>query len=133
MLFRSVSKPEEISRLRRLAMACPAKPTCGLAMTDAERLLPHYIRSLEEAGLGDVDVIIRMAGCPNSCSRPPTSEIGIYGYGKNDYVIQVGGSRDGTRLGKILYERAQGEHMVAILKGIVQTIHDSNQIGRAHV
>ena len=124
-----VSKPQEISRLRRLAMACPAKPTCGLAMTDAEHLLPHYIRSLEEAGLGDVDVIIRMAGCPNSCSRPPTAEIGIYGYGKNDYVIQVGGARDGTRLGKILYERALGEHMVAILKGIVQAIRDSNPDG----
>jgi sulfite reductase (ferredoxin) len=121
-----VSKPEELPRLRRLAMACPAKPTCGLAMTDAERLLPLYIRRLEAAGLGDVDVIIRMAGCPNSCSRPPTAEIGIYGYGKNDYVIQVGGSRSGTRIGKILYERAPGEHMEAILQGLVRAIRDYN-------
>ena len=82
--------------------------------------------SLEEAGLGKVDVIIRMAGCPNCCSRPPTAEIGIYGYGKNDYVIQVGGARDGTRLGRILYKRAPRERMVAILKGLVQAIRDSN-------
>jgi len=129
MSAHGVGQPEEISCLRRLAMACPAKPTCGLAMTDAERLLPYYIRSLEEAGLGDVNVIIRMAGCPNSCSRPPTAEIGIYGYGKSDYVIQVGGARDGTRLGKILYERAQGEHMVSILKGTVQAIRDRNPDG----
>ena len=112
-------------------MACPAKPTCGLAMTDAEHLLPHYIRSLEEAGLGDVDVIVRLAGCPNSCSRPPTAEIGIYGYGKNDYVIQVGGARDGTRIGKVIYERAPGEHMVAILTGLVRAIRDSNPDGLA--
>ena len=98
-------------------------------MTDAERLLPVYMSALEEAGLGEVDVIIRMAGCPNVCSRPPTAEIGIYGYGKNDYVIQVGGARDGTRLGKILYERAPGEEMIAILKGLVQAIRDSNPEG----
>lgn len=124
-----VNRPEEISSVRKLAMACPAKPTCGLAMTDAERILPHYVRQLEEAGLGEVDVIIRMAGCPNSCSRPATAEIGIYGYGKNDYVIQVGGARDGTRIGKILYERASGEHMVAILNGLVRAIREANPEG----
>jgi sulfite reductase (ferredoxin) len=124
-----VNRPEEISSVRKLAMACPAKPTCGLAMTDAERILPHYVRQLEEAGLGEVDVLIRMAGCPNSCSRPPTAEIGIYGYGKNDYVIQVGGARDGTRIGKILYERTSGEHMVAILNGLVRAIREANPEG----
>ena len=71
-------------------MACPAKPTCGLAMTHAERALPRYLAELEREGLGNVDVMIRMAGCPNSCSRPPTAEIGIVGYGKNDYVLMVG-------------------------------------------
>jgi sulfite reductase beta subunit-like hemoprotein len=34
---------------------------------------------LEREGLGSVDVMIRMAGCPNGCSRPPTAEIGIVG------------------------------------------------------
>ena len=121
-----VVQPHEISNVRRLAMACPAKPTCGLAMTNAERLLPHYMSSLEAAGLGDVDVVIRMAGCPNSCSRPPTAEIGIYGYGKSDYVIQVGGRRDGTRIGKVLYERARGERMEAILAGLLRAIRDHN-------
>ncbi len=126
-----VNRPNDISNLRKLAMACPAKPTCGLAMTEAERILPYYIRELEEAGLGEVDVIIRMAGCPNVCSRSPTAEIGIYGYGKNNYVIQVGGARDGTRLAKILYthEQASGEQIVPILKGLVQAIRDNNPDG----
>ena len=91
--------------IRRLAMACPAKPTCGLAMTHAERVLPRYLAELEREGLGNVDVMIRMAGCPNSCSRPPTAEIGIIGYGKNDYVLMVGGARDGSRLARVLYPR----------------------------
>lgn len=121
-----VPLPRAISLLRRQALACPAKPTCGLAMTEAERLLPHYLQALERAGLGDVDVIIRMAGCPNSCSRPPTAEIGIYGYGKNDYVLQVGGSRHGTRVGRVLYERVPGERMEAVLLRLVQAIRDAN-------
>ena len=94
---------DRIPLLRRQSLACPAKPTCGLAMTDAENSLPRYLAALEREGLGDVDLCIRMAGCPNSCSRPPTAEIGIIGYGKNDHRIQVGGSREGGRIGKLLY------------------------------
>ena len=70
-----------------------------------------------------------MAGCPNSCSRPPTAEIGIYGYGKNDHVIQVGGSREGTRIGKVLYERVPEEQMAAVLAGLVAAIRDHNPHG----
>jgi sulfite reductase (ferredoxin) len=117
---------ESVSRVRRQSFACPAKPTCGLAMTDAENILPEYVQALEQAGYGDVDVIIRMAGCPNSCSRPPTAEIGIYGYGKNDHVIQVGGSREGTRIGKILYDRVPEEKMRELLIGLCRAIRDHN-------
>ena len=107
-------------------MACPAKPTCGLAMTHAERVLPRYLAELEAAGLGDVDVIIRMAGCPNSCSRPPTAEIGIIGYGKNDYVLMVGGARDGSRLARVLYPRLGERELIEALKNLVSAIRDRN-------
>lgn len=117
---------ESISRVRRQAFACPAKPTCGLAMTDAENALPGYARAIEEAGLGDIDVIIRIAGCPNSCSRPPTAEIGVIGYGKNDHLIQVGGARDGTRIGSTLYDRVPEENMKEVLIGILRAIRDHN-------
>jgi sulfite reductase (ferredoxin) len=115
-----------LSAVRRRAFACPAKPTCGLAMTEAERLLPSYLATLEAAGLGEVDVIIRLAGCPNSCSRPPTAEVGIYGYGKNDFVIQVGGARNGSRIGKVLHERVPGERMPEVLTRLVAAIRDQN-------
>jgi sulfite reductase (ferredoxin) len=121
-----VPAPETLSVTRRQAFACPAKPTCGLAMTDAEGILPRYVSELERAGLGDVDVIIRMAGCPNSCSRPPTAEIGIYGYGKNDHVVQVGGARDGSRIGKVLYDRVPEPQMVRVLTGLLRAIRDHN-------
>ncbi|HXN86021.1 MAG TPA: hypothetical protein VN867_08115, partial [Candidatus Binataceae bacterium] len=104
----------------------PAKPTCGLAMTHAELALPRYLAELESAGLGAVDVTIRMAGCPNSCSRPPTAEIGIIGYGKNDYVLMVGGARNGSRLARVLYPRLGEEQLISAMKGIVGAIRDRN-------
>ncbi|MCG8587723.1 MAG: NADPH-dependent assimilatory sulfite reductase hemoprotein subunit, partial [Proteobacteria bacterium] len=124
-----VRQPEAISLARRNAMACPAKPTCGLAMTDAEQILPHYLDAIEAEGLGDVDVVIRMTGCPNNCARPPSAEIGIYGYGKNDHVILVGGSRAGTRLAHTLFPRISGEQMVPALVGLFRAIRDHNPEG----
>jgi len=119
-----VVKPESISIVRRNSMACPAKPTCGLAMSEAENILPLYMDAIEAAGLGKVDVVIRMTGCPNGCARPPTAEIGIYGYGKNDFVVMVGGSREGTRIAQTLYARLPGEKMVPALIGLLTAIRD---------
>jgi sulfite reductase beta subunit-like hemoprotein len=110
-------------------MACPAKPTCGLAMTDAENVLPVWLDAIEQAGHGDVDAVIRMTGCPNMCARPPTAEIGIYGYGKNDHVVLVGGSRAGTRIAKTLYPRISGEAMVPALVGLLAAIKAHNTGG----
>ncbi len=124
-----VPRPESLSPVRRLAMACPAKPTCGLAMTEAERVLPGYVDAIEKAGLGDVDAEIRMTGCPNNCARPPTAEIGIYGYGKNDHVVLVGGSRHGTRLAKVLYARLPEQLMIPVLVGLLRAVREHNRAG----
>lgn len=124
-----VKPAESISLVRRNAMACPAKPTCGLAMTEAERILPHWVDAIDTAGLGDVDVVIRLTGCPNNCARPPTAEIGIYGYGKNDHVILVGGSREGSRLARILYPRLPERQMVPALTGILRAVKERNPEG----
>jgi len=117
---------DQVAPIEKLAMACPAKPTCGLAMTHAESALPSYLRELEGAGLRNVDVLIRMAGCPNSCSRPTTAEIGIIGYGKNDYVLYVGGARNGSRLARVLYPRLAEKQLIAALKGLTRGIRDRN-------
>jgi sulfite reductase (ferredoxin) len=122
-----IERPERVSPVRRNAMACPAKPTCGLAMTDAENVLPRYVTAIEEAGYGDVDAVIRMTGCPNNCARPPTAEIGIYGYGKNDHVILVGGARENSRLAHTLYSRIPEEKMVPALVGLFRAIREHNE------
>jgi len=84
------------------AMACPALPTCGQALGEAERVLPDVTdlldRLLAARGLADVAIETRMTGCPNGCSRPYVAELGIVGRTKTTYDLWLGGSADGTRL-----------------------------------
>jgi len=93
-----------VPKLRRHALACPALPTCGLAITEAERRLPFLIDALVGLGYGNQEIRLRLSGCPNSYSRPPTAEIGLIGRFKNKYNIYVGGSPQGTRLAQLYAE-----------------------------
>jgi len=92
-------------------------------------VLPGYLAAVEEAGLGEVDVVVRISGCPNGCSRPPTAEIGIVGFGKNANQILVGGARDGSRLAHELYPKVGEEQIVPILVGLLRAIRDHNPEG----
>ncbi|NJK79035.1 MAG: NADPH-dependent assimilatory sulfite reductase hemoprotein subunit [Chloroflexaceae bacterium] len=103
-----------ISNLRRYAMACPALPTCGLAVAESERYLPALIGELEARGLGNEQIWIRMSGCPNSCSRPTTAEVGLVGRSMGLYQVYLGGSFAGTRLAR-LYRGEVREHDLADL------------------
>ncbi len=93
---------EDFSNARRWAIACPALPTCGLAITESERLLPVLIdqleKELEQLGLGDEVFTTRMTGCPNGCARPYNSDIGLVGKSANKYTLFLGGRIQGDRL-----------------------------------
>ncbi len=108
-----------ISRLRRLEMACPALPFCGLALAESERAMPGIIRDIEAAGHGDAEVIIRMSGCPNNCSRPRSAEIGIVGSGSDRYVIYTGGDYNGTRLNELVAEKLTGKDIAAAVSKLL--------------
>ena len=75
-----------LSGLRLNSMACVALPTCALAMAESERYLPSLISKiddiLEENGLSQESITIRMTGCPNGCARPSIAEIAFIGKGK---------------------------------------------------
>jgi sulfite reductase (ferredoxin) len=98
---------EEISNARRFAMACPALPTCGLAITESERVMPSVVDELEvelaKLGLATEQFTIRMTGCPNACARPYTADIGLVGKAVGKYTILVGGRLLGNRL-NVIYE-----------------------------
>jgi sulfite reductase beta subunit-like hemoprotein len=76
-----------------------------------------------------VPVEIRMTGCPNNCARPPSAEIGIFGYGKNDHVVLVGGSKRGDRIARTLYARLSGERMVEALVGLLRAVKERAPAG----
>jgi sulfite reductase beta subunit-like hemoprotein len=118
---------EPLSALRRYAMACPALPTCGLAVAEAERYLPDVIGELEQRGYGSERVWLRMSGCPNSCSRPPSAEIGIIGRSLGLYNVYVGGSFAGTRLARL----HQADVRAAALPDALAALLDQWRAGRA--
>jgi sulfite reductase (ferredoxin) len=84
-------------------MACPALPTCGLAIAEAERVMPELTGQIQArlaaAGLAREPITVRVTGCPNGCARPYTAEIGIVGQSVKLYGIYLGASPVGTRLG----------------------------------
>lgn len=100
------------SALRRNSMACVSLPTCGLAMAEAERYLPTLLDEIElildEAGLRDEEIVIRMTGCPNGCARPALAEISFIGKAVGKYNMYLGGGFSGNRLNK-LYRENIGE------------------------
>lgn len=120
-----------LSTLRRYAMACPALPTCGLAVAESERYLPSLVGELEHRGYGDERVWIRMSGCPNACSRPPTAEIGIVGRSLRLYHVYVGGSFEGTRLARLYREDVKAAELTGVLTGALDQWRTGRQNGEA--
>lgn len=97
-------------------MACVALPTCGLAMAEAERYLPVLIDKIEgildENGLRNEEITIRMTGCPNGCARHALSEIGFIGKAPGKYNMYLGAAFDGSRLSKMYRENIGEEEIL---------------------
>ncbi|MEO2074072.1 MAG: assimilatory sulfite reductase (NADPH) hemoprotein subunit [Bacillus sp. (in: firmicutes)] len=104
------------SALRRNSMACVALPTCGLAMAEAERYLPKLIDKIEaivdENGLRNEEITIRMTGCPNGCARHALGEIGFIGKAPGKYNMYLGAAHDGSRLSKMYRENIGEEEIL---------------------
>jgi len=113
---------EEVSELRRWAMACVAWPTCGLAITESERALPGILDQLEAVlnrlGLARDELTVRMTGCPNGCVRPYNADIGLVGRARNQYTIYLGGNLRGTNLCQVYCDRVPVDELVATLEPV---------------
>jgi sulfite reductase (ferredoxin) len=110
-------------------MACPALPTCGLAVTEAERALPGLLDQFEvelaRLGLDQEQFTVRMTGCPNGCARPYNSDIGLVGRsahiqpdgtpGPGTYTIFLGGRTIGDRLNVEFKDYVPYDQVVAAL------------------
>ena len=103
-----VKTENQASVLHAAAMACPALPTCGLALAESERMLPGLIDRIEklcaEVGLAGQEIIIRSTGCPNGCARPYMAEIAFVGKAPGRYQVWLGADATGTRLNRVWKE-----------------------------
>ena len=125
--------PERITGLRLNSMACVALPTCGLALAESERYLPQLVSELdqviEECGLRETEIVIRMTGCPNGCARPYLGEIGFVGRAPGKYNIYLGAAFDGARLNKLYKPSVKSEDIVNELAPIIRRYATERQEG----
>jgi sulfite reductase (NADPH) hemoprotein beta-component len=109
--------------IRRASMACPALPTCGLALAESERVLPDILTRIEnllgELGLAGQEIIIRSTGCPNGCARPYMAEIGFVGKAPNKYQVYLGGNEACTRLNRLYKENVQSAAIIDELRPVL--------------
>ncbi len=122
-----------LSPVRRWSMACPALPTCGLALAEAERALPEVITELErelaQLGIADAALTVRMTGCPNGCARPYTADLAFVGRSLNKYAVFVGGSMLGTRLNTPYADLVARDRLVATVRPLFARYRDERFTG----
>jgi len=118
-----ISVHNPFSRTRLASMACPALPTCGLALAESERALPGILTDVEnllaELGLQEEELIIRMTGCPNGCARPYTAELALVGKGPNKYQLYLGGNEASTRLNRLYKDSVKSEEITSELRAVL--------------
>jgi len=114
---------DDLTPVARWSMACVALPTCGLALSEAERSRVPIVAGIEgllrQHGLEQERISVRITGCPNGCARPYDGDLGIVGRAPGKYAIFVGGDFEGTRLNFLLYERIKEAEITERLAPIV--------------
>jgi len=114
--------------LARHAIACPALPTCGLAITESERVLPDVLARLEallKAEAINTPILVRMTGCPNGCARPYMAELALVGSAVNQYQLWLGGNPGLTRLAKPILEKLPLDQLETTLLPLMRHWRDN--------
>ncbi len=130
-----VKPAEELSSVRRYSMACPALPTCGLSVTESERVMPQAIDQLDDElarlDLADERIAVHMTGCPNGCARPYTPDIGLVGKAKLKYTMYLGGNAEGTRLAFLYKDMVPLEEIGSTLAPVFAFFKSDRQNGES--
>ena len=123
----------QFSGLRLSSSACVAFPTCGLAMAESERYLPELITKLEtcleENGLRQDSIVMRMTGCPNGCARPWLAEVAFVGKAYGAYNMYLGGGYHGQRLNKLFRSSIGEAEILDIMKPLLKRYAQQRQEG----
>jgi sulfite reductase (ferredoxin) len=130
-----IQSEDQVHRLERYAMACPALPTCGLAIAESERAIPSILDRIQalltKLGLKDEHFVIRMTGCPNGCARPYMAELGFVGSAPDAYQVWLGGSPNQTRLARDFMQRMQIADLETTLEPLFVYFKKERQSGES--
>jgi len=118
----NIFHPATTSGLRLNSLACASLPLCPLAFAEAERYLPSLVDKIEiilnDLGLKNEEISIRMTGCPNGCARPYLGEIGLVGRAPGKYNLYLGASFTGDRLNKLYKEMLDEQAILEEMKNV---------------
>jgi sulfite reductase (ferredoxin) len=130
-----IKREDEIDSLVRDSMACPALPTCSLATTESERVMPSVLERirllLDSLGLPNEHFIVRMTGCPNGCARPYLAEVAFVGNGPGIYQFWLGASPDQTRLAQVYLEKMPIDELESTLEPLLVYFKRSRNSGES--
>ncbi|MEZ5690042.1 MAG: NADPH-dependent assimilatory sulfite reductase hemoprotein subunit [Rickettsiales bacterium] len=109
----------DITPAYRNTLACVALPTCGKSLAEAERIKLPLVADIEKElakyGMENEKISIRIAGCPNGCSRATIGDIGIIGRMPDHYSLYIGGDFAGTRLNEKIFDKVHYDSIVKTL------------------
>ena len=115
------------------SLSCVALPTCGLAMAEAERIMPQLLQRFEDSkasfGLQDIPITLRVTGCPNGCARPYIAEIGLTGRAPNLYNLYLGGGFHGERLNQLYASNVSIDRAFELLDPLLARFAAGRQAG----
>jgi sulfite reductase beta subunit-like hemoprotein len=124
---------EGMTEARKTSHACVALPTCGLALAESERVFGQVMdeidQILRELQLEKEPILIRMAGCPNGCSRPYNADISFVGRAPGKYAFFVGGSMTGDRLVGLEKKVVELKEIPAVVKTYLEEFVARRQDG----
>jgi sulfite reductase (NADPH) hemoprotein beta-component len=130
-----ISEKQKRSAARLNSMACVALPTCSLSLAESERYLPSLMDEIEEildeVGLSQDAITIRMTGCPNGCARPYIAEIAFVGRAPGKYNIHLGGGFTGNRIGGIWKRSVKNDEIAGLLRPVLSRYATERQVGES--
>jgi len=129
----NVVHTDTFTEARKTAHACVALPTCGLALSESERVFPQLMDKIDvilrELKLEKEAILFRMTGCPNGCARPYNADIGFVGRAPGKYAFYVGGSIRGDRLVGLEEKTVPFDELPGKIRPILEEFAEKRQDG----
>ena len=108
--------------IARNSFACPALPTCSLALAESEHALPALLdelpETLVELDLGEVETPRAHDGLPERMCTSVLRRDGLRRAREDRYDVHLGGERVGVRLNGIFAENVPRSELVGVLRPV---------------